>query len=74
MGGGWSVDFHDLIRLVWSYDHILPQGCKIGCLLRRVATRPLGGLPATRPPFSCLGWALLSFQGHAPLYGALLLL
>ena len=26
MGGGWSVDSHDLIRLVWSYDHVLPQG------------------------------------------------
>ena len=61
MGGGWSVDFHDLISLVQSYDHILPQGRKIGCLLRRVATRPLGGLPATRPPFRCSGRALLSF-------------
>ena len=26
MGGGWSVDSHDLIMLVWSYDHVLPQG------------------------------------------------
>ena len=74
MGGGWSVDFHDLVRLVWSHDHILPQGCKIGCLLRRVATRPLGGLPATRPPLGFSGMALLGRRGLALLYGAMLLL
>ena len=72
MGGGWSVDFHDLISLVQSYDHILPQGRKIGCLLRRVAARPLGGLPATRPPLGFSGMALLGRRGLALLYGAVL--
>ena len=26
MGVGWSVDFHDLIRLVWPYGHVFAPG------------------------------------------------
>ena len=58
MGGGWSVDSHDLIRLVCSYDHILPPG--------RHHWVPAAGGPGTPPGGPAGHAASLQLFGAGP--------
>ena len=58
MGGGWSVDSHDLIRLVWSYDHVFAPGVQNWVPAAEGRDTPPGG-PAGHA-------ASLGLFGHGP--------
>ena len=66
MGGGWSVDSHDLISLVWSNDHNLPRGRQNRVPAAGGLDMPPGGRAGHAASFQLFGGYPTKFPGPCP--------
>ena len=66
MGGGWSVDSHGLVSLVWSCDHNLPQGRQNGVPAAGGLSTPPGGRAGHAAPFQLFGVCHTELPGPCP--------